>query len=214
MTMLRTLNHTIVLFICVVLLAPVALAESDNLLEGDGARWHQPNEGGWEFTGGELSGSSKIFDGEKTDPDASVFLVGKDTFSGDFSVQIDVTFVKGRYLGVYLDYSQETQSGIWMATGHLLDDSAADNEIERAYIKTVDDGTWIVRATGDLAITPGKRISLGFARQGDVYSLWNEGRLIATYYKEGGYPAGPLQLRLTNARAQIHRMDVQSGLSK
>ena len=51
---------------------------------------------------------------------------------------MDVTFDVGRYLGVYIDFSQDTQTGIWMATGHALAADAADNEVERAYIKTVE----------------------------------------------------------------------------
>lgn len=211
---MNSFNHKSALLIFAVLVSPHARGDGVDLLANNGAAWQAPVKEGWNFSAGELAGSTAVFDGAKTDPDASVFLVSKDTYSGDISVRLDVTFKKGRYLGVYLDFSQETQSGIWMATGHSLEAGAPGNDIERAYIKTVDNGFWIVRATGDLEIEQGKMTSLNFERKGDVYSVWNDDRLIATYYKEGGYPAGPLQLRLTNASATIHRLEVRDGKSE
>ena len=77
-------------------------------------------------------------------------------------------------------------------TGHALAATAADNEVERAYIKTVEESFWIVRATGELSVDPGSLLRLRFVRQGDVYSIWNDETLIVTYYRAGGYPAGPL----------------------
>ena len=59
-----------------------------------------------------------------------------------------------------------------------------------------------------------KRIKLGFSRRGDAYSLWNDGKLIAVYRKQGGYPAGPLQLRLTNSAVRIHDLQVKTGKSR
>lgn len=178
-----------------------------DLLSGGEKTW-LPADKGWVFDSGEIAGTSGVMDGAITDPAASTFLVSREQFGGDITVTMDVTFETGRYLGVYLDFDPATQTGIWMATGHALAVDAAANEVERAYIKTVEDSFWTVRATGELIITPGLRLRLRFVRKGDAYSIWNDGRLIATYHKAGGYPAGPLQLRLTNASARIHRLDI------
>lgn len=183
--------------------------EKDFLLNGS-QDWLTPDPAHWTFSQGDLSGVTTIFDGAKTDPKASSFLVSKQKFGGDISVSIDVTFETGRYLGVYLDFGQETQSGIWMGTGHALPVDAPANEIERGYIKTVENGFWIVRANGELVIGDSDRVRLRFDRTGDNYSLWREGRMIATYYKPGGYPAGPLQIRLTNARAKFHKLTISA----
>jgi hypothetical protein len=123
---------------------------------------------------------------------------------------MDVTFDEGRYLGVYVDFDQDLQTGIWMATGHALAGDAADNEVERAYIKTVENSFWIVRATGELVVQPGALLRLRFVREGDYYSVFSDDTLIVTYYKAGGYPAGPLQVRLTNASVRIHKLNVES----
>jgi len=199
-------------FLLLMILAPLMASGQTTDLLAEGADGWQPfDEARWKFVNGELHGSTAILDGDKTDPDASTFIVGREKLEGEYLVSLEVTFDEGRYLGVYVDFGQDTQSGIWMASGHALPADAPDNEIERGYIKTVENGFWIVRSTGDLAITKGKRIKLGFSRRGDEYRLWNDGKLIATYRKEGGYPAGPLQLRLTNAAARIHRLEVRTG---
>jgi hypothetical protein len=91
----------------------------------------------WNIDQGEIAGVTRIKNGAITDPAASTFLVSKAIFGGDIVVSMDVTFETGRYLGVYLDFGQDTQTGIWMATGHALAEDAAANEVERAYIKTV-----------------------------------------------------------------------------
>jgi hypothetical protein len=129
-------------------------------------------------------------------------------------VSMEVTFEVGRYLGVYIDFGQNTQTGMWMATGHALSADAADNEVERAYVKTVEDSFWIVRANGELDIKAGEALLLRFERKGDDYSVWNDGRLIAIYHRPGGYPAGPLQLRLVNAKVRIHQLQVRSDWMK
>jgi len=181
---------------------------TDLLAPGKDA-WIAPDST-WSFANDEIKGATRIFDGAKTDPAASTFLVSEESFGGDIVVSMDVTFDEGRYLGVYLDFGQESQTGIWMATGHALAADAADNEVERAYIKTVEDSFWIVRATGELLVIPGTMLHLRFVRNGDVYSIWKDETLVVTYHKAGGYPAGPLQIRLTNASARIHRLEVES----
>ncbi len=178
------------------------------------AKRSRPDGEHWTFSDGELMGASAVFDGKKTDPAASTFLVSKGTFGGDVSVSMELTFETGRYLGVYLDFGQDTQTGMWMATGHALSADAADNEVERAYIKTVEDSFWIVRANGELNIKAGEALFLRFERKSDDYSVWSDDRLIATYHRPGGYPAGPLQLRLVNAKVRIHRLQVQSDWMK
>jgi len=180
-----------------------------DLLDGGDRNW-LPADASWSFDGGEIAGASSIMDGAITDPAASTFLVSEKEFAGDIVVTMDVSFEAGRYLGVYLDFDQDTQSGIWMATGHALAEDAASNEVARAYIKTVEESYWIVRATGELMVEPGSLLRLRFVRKGDVYSIWNDQTLIVTYYKAGGYPAGPLQIRLTNASARIQRLTVES----
>jgi hypothetical protein len=167
----------------------------------------------WNIDQGEIAGVTRIKNGAITDPAASTFLVSKAIFGGDIVVSMDVTFETGRYLGVYLDFGQDTQTGIWMATGHALAEDAAANEVERAYIKTVEDSFWVVRATGELPVKPGVPLHLRFARKGDYYSIFDGDTLVVTYRKPGGYPAGPLQIRLTNASARIHRLEVESDLT-
>ncbi len=210
---LRTFKHIFnaSYFLAAVLAAVPAFADSstvDLLAAGDRA-W-LPADTTWIFDNGNIAGVSSIMDGAISDPAASTFLVSRKTFGGDIVVTMDVTFHAGRYLGVYLDFDQDTQTGIWMATGHALTADAAGNEVARAYIKTVEESLWIVRATGELSVEPGSLLRLRFVRKGDVYSIWNEETLIVTYYRAGGYPAGPLQIRLTNARARIHRLVVEA----
>ena len=190
-----------------------AAAQTVDLLSGGANEWRAINPG-WQFIGGEIAGASSILDGAITNPDASTFLVSKKVFGGDVVVSMDVTFDEGRYLGVYLDFGQDTQTGIWMATGHALADDAADNEVERAYIKTVEDSFWAVRATGELIVQSGERLHLRFTRKSDYYSIYCDDELIVTYRKAGGYPPGPLQIRLTNARMRIHRLTVESDWTR
>ena len=204
-------KHRSILLLLVAMAPLTASGQSINLLAGGADNWQSFDESRWRFVGGELHGSSMSFDGDKTDPEASAFLVSREKIEGDYMVAIEATFDQGRYLGVYLDFGQDTQSGIWIATGHALPADAPGNEVERGYIKTVENGFWIVRATGELLITNGRRVRLGFSRREDEYRLWNDGKLVATYRKEGGYPAGPLQLRLTNAAVRIHRLEVRTG---
>jgi hypothetical protein len=190
-----------------------------DLLEAGAESWRTPDASRWSFVDGEILGSTPVLDAAKTSPESSAFLISKHTFRGDVTVSIDVTFEKGRYLGVYLDYGQDTQSGMWMATGHPLPEALSEDpaerylEVETAYIKTVDASHWIVRTRGELVIEPGRLVRLQFVKKGDDYSVWHDGRLIVIYRKPGGYPPGPLQLRLTNARARIHRLEVQSEKS-
>lgn len=212
--MKRPFNHSFVLGLVVLLTPILAAGQMIDLLAAGEESWEPFDSERWQFVDGELQGSTAIFDGDKADPAASAFLVSKQSFTDDHIVSMEVTFNRGRYLGAYVDFGQESQSGIWMATGHALPDDAPDNEVERGYIKTMEDGFWIVRATGEIVIEQGRRLRLGFSRRGDVYSLWNDGKLIANYHKDGGYPAGPLQLRLTNASARIHRLQVRTRKKK
>jgi hypothetical protein len=193
-----------------------ASASVVDLLHAGADAWRSPDASRWSFVDGEIRGSTPLLDGAKTSPESSSFLISKRTFGGDVVVSIEVTFETGRYLGVYLDFGQDSQSGIWMATGHPLPDDPAKRhlEVETAYIKTVDASHWIVRTQGELLIEPGQLMRLRFVKKDDDYSVWNDGRLIVTYHKAGGYPPGPLQVRLTNARAIIHRLEVQSDWTK
>ncbi len=210
---LRTFKHISKTSYCLVAIfaaLPAFAGESTTGLLNGGSRNWLPADTSWVFDNGEIAGASSIMDGAITDPAATSFLVSRKTFGGDIVVTMDVTFDAGRYLGVYLDFDQEAQTGIWMATGHALAADAASNQVERAYIKTVEASFWIVRATGELVVEPGSPLRLRFVRKGDVYSIWNDDSLIVTYHKVGGYPAGPLQIRLTNASARIHRLSVES----
>jgi hypothetical protein len=212
---MRTLfKHKSMALLLALLLSTPASAELFNLLKDGAAQWQPFDQDRWRFVNGELHGSTAKLDGDKTDPEASAFLVSTRTFSGDYIVSVDLTFDQGRYLGVYLDFGQKSQTGIWMASGHALAEDAPDNEVERGYIKTVENGFWIVRATGELPIEKGRRIKLGFSHRGDTYSLWNDGKLIAVYRREAGYSPGPLQLRLTNASVRIHELQVRTSKGK
>lgn len=209
--MKNTFKHNSMALLLAILVSAPAAGETFDLLVDSAKTWQSFDTNRWRFVNGELLGSTAKLDGEITDPEASTFLVSNGTYSDDFIVSIDLTFEQGRYLGVYVDFGQDSQTGIWMASGHALDPDAPDNEVERGYIKTVEKGFWIVRATGELVIEKGRRIKLGFSRRDDTYSLWNDGKLIAVYQKNGGYPAGPLQLRLTNSVVRIHQLQVRTG---
>lgn len=182
---------------------------TDLLAQGESA-WRNFDESGWRFEDGQLAGETPVFDGAITDPAASIFLISKESFGGDVLVRMGITFVVGRYIGAYINFSQETESGIWMATGHTLSEEERGHHFASGYIKTVEGGHWMVRSTGELTIEHGSRVVLEFRRQGDKYTLSRNGRLVAIYHKEGGYPAGPLQLRLVNAKASIDELEVLS----
>jgi hypothetical protein len=211
--LLPTFKHIfkISYFLAAILAALPAFAGNStvDLMDGGSSNW-LPADLSWVFDNGEIAGASSIMDGAITDPAATTFLVSRKIFGGDIVVSMDVTFDAGRYIGVYVDFSQDTQTGIWMATGHALAADAADNEVERAYIKTVENSFWIVRATGELIVESGEMLRLRFVRKGDDYSIWSNETLIVTYHKAGGYPAGPLQIRLTNASVRVHRLEVES----
>jgi len=213
MTSNRRLRHVLLALAVFGLarLAPAAPRVVDLLAPGVQS-WRSPDLSRWSFVDGEIHGVTKTLAGRKTAPESSSFLVSEETFAGDLSVSIDITFDTGRYLGVYLDFGQDTQSGIWMATGHPLPEDPDERhfEVETAYIKTVEESDWTVRTRGELLIEPGERVRLRFVKRGETYSVWHDGRLIVTYYKSGGYPPGPLQLRLTNAKARIHRLEIQA----
>ena len=209
--MTYSFNHRLSLILCVLLAPFAASGQTVDLLAGGADTWVNFEESGWQFENGELRGATAVFDGEKTDPAASTFLVSNRTFEGDYILSMEVTFEQGRYLGAYLDFDPESESGMWLATGHALAEDAPDNEVERGYVKTIDEGSWVVRATGELSVRQGERVRLGFSSRGDDYTLWNDGRLIATYRKDGGYSDGRIQLRLTNAAVRIHRLEVRTG---
>ena len=194
------------------------LAESGthkiDLLKQGNKAWVGIEGSGWNFEDGQLAGETKIFDGAKTDPASSIFLVSKKRFGGDVSVSMDITFDVGRYIGVYVSFDQATQSGIWMATGHALTEEDTKHHVASGYIKTVEEGHWVVRTTGELGVDTGHKLKLRFSRVGNDYSLWRNNRLVATWHKPGGYPAGQLQLRLTNAKAKISHLDVVAENSR
>lgn len=196
------------------MLAASAIAGEDpgehtDLLASGEAAWVEFDRRRWRMSDGVLEGRTAVLDGDKTDPAASTFLVSRRIFGGDVLVSMDITFEAGRYAGVYIDFDQRTQSGIWMATGHALPDDDR-HHVESGYIKSVVGGHWIVRATGELPIERRVRTRLRFERRADDYNLWHDDRLVATWRKPGGYDAGPLQLRLTNAHARIERLEVTS----
>lgn len=209
--MVASFKHIPAILLAGLVLPAPSPAQTVDLLSDGADAWQPFDEARWQFIDGELHGATSVFDGDKTHPAASTFLVSRNTFQDDFIVTIDITFDRGRYAGIYLDYSPDTQTGIWMASGHALAADAPDNEVERGYVKTIEQGFWIVRATGELVVRTGERIRLGFSRRGDDYSLWNDGKLIATYRRDGGYPPGHIQLRLTNAAVRIHRLQVRTG---
>jgi hypothetical protein len=219
----RAMQPRIVLSISLIVLLllagmPCGLAAGDDghtvdLLATGDQSWLDIEGSGWRFENGELIGETAVFDGAKTDPQSSIFLVSKLSFGGDMSVSMDITFDVGRYVGVYVNFDQATQSGIWMATGHALSEEDKKHHVASGYIKTVENGHWIVRTTAELAVENGRKFNLRFARRGDDYSLWHNNRMIATYHKPGGYPAGQLQLRLTNAKASIRRLEISPGPS-
>lgn len=206
-------KHKLLVLLSALTVTSGASGQSTDLLSAGADGWRAFDKSRWQFKGGELHGSTSVLDGDKTDADASAFIVSKQAFDGDYMLSMELTFDAGRYIGVYLDFSDDTQSGIWMATGHALPADAPANEVERGYIKTVDGGNWVVRATGELGIERGRRVKLGFSRLDGEYRLWNDGRLIATC-KKSGYAPGPIQLRLTNSAVRIHRLEVRTRDNK
>jgi hypothetical protein len=91
----------------------------DLLAQGEAA-WRDFESSGWRLEDDGLVGETAVFDGAITDPEASLFLVSRESFGGDVLMRMHVTFEVGRYIGVYLNFGQQSQSGIWMATGHAL----------------------------------------------------------------------------------------------
>lgn len=202
-------KHKVPVLFFALAVTSAASGETTDLLSAGANGWRAHDQSRWQFKGGELHGSTALLDGSKTDADASAFIVSEQAFDGDYMLSMELTFDAGRYVGVYLDFDEDTQSGIWMASGHALPEDAPANEVERGYIKTVDGGNWVVRATGELDIERGRRVKLGFSRLDGEYRLWNDGRLIATY-KKSGYAPGPVQLRLTNSAVRIHRLELRT----
>ena len=190
---------------------PKQPAVSTDLLAGGKESWTSPDWNRWEFQTGTLIGETVKFPEIATsDPDAAAYLLTKSVFGGDLELSMEIIFERSRYLGVYLDYDPETDTGMWLATGHPIPENAAGTEVEMAYIKTVDDGDWIVRARGELNIEPGEILRLRWVKSGPDYSIWQDDRMIATYRPDRRYDAGPVMLRLMSAVAEIQRLEMRS----
>ena len=124
---------------------------------------------------------------------------------------MDIVFERSRYIGVYVDYDPDTDTGMWLATGHpLLSDEASETQVETAYIKTVDNGDWIVRARGELKVSPGEMLRLRWVKSGADYSIWQDDRLVVAYRPDRRYEPGQVMLRLMSAVARIQRLEMRS----
>lgn len=211
-----TPGRTLVLILAAAVLAGGESARADDggesydLTDGGPSEWLPADGSRWQFRDGSISGRTPKLDGAKTDPAASAFLESRRVFGGNKSVDVELDFEAGRYFGIYFDYDPATESGIWMATGHFLSDEEQVHNVESAYIKTVDDGHWVVRATGELEVPADAPLDLRFEREGDDYRIWQGDRLVVTYRKPGGYPPGKLRLRLVNSAARIPRLAVSA----
>lgn len=190
---------------------PVQPEVSTDLLADGKDNWTSPDWSRWELRDGTLIGATVEFPEIATsDPNAAAYLLTRNEFGGNLELSMEITFERSRYLGVYLDYDAESDTGMWLATGHPLPEDAADTEVEMAYIKTVDEGDWTVRARGELNIAPGEVLNLRWIKSGPDYSIWQDHRLIATYRPERSYDAGPVMLRLMSAVAEIDRLEMRS----
>lgn len=209
-------GRTVLALLAAAVLAGAQPAQADgggdsyDLTDSGTSEWLPADATRWRFEGGSILGRTPKLDGAKTDPAASAFLESRRVFSGDKSVEVELEFEEGRYFGIYFDYDPATESGIWMATGHFLPDEQKVHNVESAYIKTVDGGHWIVRATGELDVPAAAPLTVRFEREGDDYRVWQGDRLVVTYRKPGGYPPGKLRLRLVNASARIDRLQVSA----
>lgn len=183
-----------------------------DLLAGSKDAWTSPDWTRWQFHEGTLTGETLKFPEVATaDPEAAAYLLTRQEFGGDLELSMDIVFERSRYIGVYLDYDPETDTGMWLATGHPLpSDGARETQVETAYIKTVDNGDWIVRARGELKVSPGEVLRLRWVRSGPDYSIWQDDRLVVAYRPERRYEPGPVMLRLMSAVARIQRLEMRS----
>ena len=172
--------------------------------------WIHPDSVRWTFQEAALGGRTITFPGIPTDDvRANSFLLSNAVFGGDLVLSMDVTFEQSRYLGVYLDYDPLTDTGMWLATGHPLPEEGSGGPgVEMAYIKTVDNGNWTVRATGQLVVVPGEELRLRWVKSGSDYSIWQDDRLIVAYRPERTYEPGRIQFRLMSAVMEIDRLDM------
>ena len=179
--------------------------------------WQSPDPTRWEFGEHSLNGRTFTFPEVATrEADATANLVSERQFGGQqLSLVTDMMFERSRYLGVYLDYDPETDTGIWMATGHPLAAEESDaGKVPMAYIKTIDDGDWTVRATGELLIKPGQELRLRWIRDGADYQVWQDERLVASYRPRRNYGPGHVRLRLMSAIIEIDRLEMTSEYVK
>ena len=183
-----------------------------DLLAGGTDNWTSPDWSRWEFHQGTVKGETLKFPEVATgDPEAAAYLLTRNVFEGDLELSMDIVFQRSRYIGVYLDYDPDTDTGMWLATGHPLPkDDAGESQTETAYIKTVDNGDWVVRARGELTISPGEVIRLRWVKSGPDYSIWQDDRLVVVYRPERNYEPGPVMLRLMSAVAEIRRLEMRS----
>lgn len=185
-----------------------------DLLADGKAAWTSPDWSRWQFHEGDITGETLKFPEVATgDPDAAAYLLSRQTFDGDLELSMEIVFERSRYIGVYLDYDPATDTGMWLATGHPLpSDEAAETQVETAYIKTVDNGHWVVRARGELRISPDEVLRLRWVKSGPDYSIWQGDRLVVAYRPERRYESGPVMLRLMSAVARIRRLEMRSDL--
>ena len=183
-----------------------------DLLAGGKDAWTSPDWSRWQFREGAVTGETLKFPEVATgDPEAAAYLLSGQTFDGDLELSMDIAFERSRYIGVYLDYDPETDTGMWLATGHPIPaENAGETQVETAYIKTVDNGHWIVRARGELNISPGEILRLRWVKSGPDYSIWQDDRLVVAYRPERRYEPGPVMLRLMSAVAEIRRLEMRS----
>ena len=194
------------------IVAPERPDLSTDLLAGSNDNWTSPDWSRWEFNQGAVKGETLKFPEVATgDAEAAAYLLTRNVIEGDLELSMDIVFQRSRYIGVYLDYDPDTDTGMWLATGHPLpEDDAGESQTETAYIKTVDNGDWVVRARGELTISPGEVIRLRWVKSGPDYSIWQDDRLVVVYRPERNYEPGPVMLRLMSAVAEIRRLEMRS----
>lgn len=135
-------------------------------------------------------------------PRANSFLLSSESYSGDVLVEIQASFLRGRYLGCYLCYDPQTDSGYWLSTGH-----GVGNYPNQAYIKIVRNGDWKTMARAPLEIEPGKTYRLGYRRRGNELAVLVAGQPVVTW-RDDTFNSGKVQLRLHNTKVEITDLKV------
>jgi hypothetical protein len=168
-------------------------------------RWHEPKQPSGKFKSFRREGSTVVGETE-TWPHlhrrANAYLLSDAEYEGDIAVSLRLKFLRGRYLGCYLCYDPDSDTGYWLATGHAVGENP--NE---AYIKIVRNGKWEVVASSPLAIEADVEYRLCFQRTGAELAILVNGKSIVSSHAPE-FPSGHVQLRLHNTKIELFEVAV------